>query len=294
MKDKLKTILYAVLNPPKWLGNVLGLLFVALCIAALLLSIDGLLAWFIYVLSAYGLYLLVRCAVLPLLRRGTTLLRRNPWINRYYTDSAFNARVILYRGFILNICYAVFKLSVGIWSRSIWFIAIAIYYIALCGIKFALVRDDLRTWRGKKPMQHGWRAFQTAGILLFLLNIALTGMIVLVVAQGNSYSYPGFIIFAIAFYAFYRIVMAAIRLLRGRKEKDPVFSAAKIIDFVFAVVALFTLQTAMLSTFDGDDAQFTAFFNSLSGIAASAFVLLAALYMLVRARREIAQAKEKD
>ena len=69
-------------------------------------------------------------------------------------------------------------------------------------------------------------------------------------------------------------------------------SAAKIIDFIFSVVAMFTLQTAMLSTFGSEDHRFIALFNSASGIVVSVFVLAAAVYMLIRAHREIAQTKE--
>ena len=288
MKDKIKRLFHTVLFPGTPLAVVLGLVFVALAVAAVALELPyHPVAYICYALSVYGLWLLIAGGVLPLLRRGMARLRRNPYVDRYYTDSIFNARVSLYRGLILNLCYAVFKLAVGIWSRSVWFIAIAVYYAALSAVKFVLVRDDLRTWRGKQAsLQREWKAYRTAGWMLFLLNVALTGMIILVVWRGNSYSYPGYIIFAMAFYAFYRITLAAIRLIRGRRERTPVFSAAKIIDFVFAVVAMFTLQTAMLNSFGSGDHRFIAVFNSVSGIAVALFVLAAAVYMLIRAHRE--------
>lgn len=287
MKDKLNRLLHTVLFPGATLAVALGVVFVALAVAAVALELPYRpVAYVCYALSVYGLWLLLSGGVVPLLRWGKARLRRNPYVDRYYTDSIFNARVSLYRGLILNLGYAVFKLVVGIWFRSVWFIAIAVYYAALSAVKFVLVRDDLRTWRGKQAsLQREWKAYRTGGWMLFLLNVALTGMIILVVRRGNSYSYPGFIIFAMAFYTFYRITLAAIRLLRGRRERTPVFSAAKIIDFVFAVVAMFTLQTAMLSTFGAGEHRFAAVFNSISGIAVSVFVLLAAVYMLVRARR---------
>ena len=290
----MKKLLQKLIRPKQPYGVLLGLVLVALGITAVVLQPDiAALAYLCYMLSAYGLALLIANAVVPLVRRIIQWLRSNPYIDRYYTDPVFNARVSLYRGLILNVCYAVFKLAVGIWSRSVWFIAIAVYYVALSAIKFVLVRNDLRAWRGKQSsLLQEWSAYRTAGWMLFLLNMALTGMIILVVWRGNSYSYPGFIIFAMAFYAFYRITLAAIRLLRGRKERAPVFSAAKIIDFIFAVVAMFTLQTAMLSTFGSEDHRFIAVFNSAIGIAVSMFVLAAAVFMLIRAHREIAHTKE--
>ena len=288
-KRKLKNVLNAITNLPNWPGTILGLVFVSLSVLVLLLSIeDGLLTWICYILSAYGLCLLVRCGVLPLLRWGKRMLWSNPWINRYYTDHAFNARVSLYRGLILNLCYAVFKLSVGIWTGSVWFIAIAIYYMALSGTKFILVREDLRSRREKQsPLLREWKAYRAAGGLLFPMNVALSGIIILVVDEGNSYAYPGCIIFAMAFYAFYRVGTATVRLLRRRWGRGPVFLAATIIDFVFAVVAIFTLQTAMVSTFDTENTAFATKINLISGIGVSLFIIGVTLYMLIHSGRNI-------
>lgn len=152
------------------------------------------------------------------------ILMGNRYIRRYYEDPIFNSRVILYRGLLINILYALFKLITGVYYRSTWMIAISVYYITL-------------------------------------------------------------IIFAIAAYTFYRIGIAVVRILKNRKRKDILFSAARAIDFCFAVTSMFTLQTAMFSSFAiGMD---TVIPNIITGTAAAVIVTVIAVYMLMTSRNNL-------
>ena len=288
MKNYLKKLLF----PCRSVGILLGPLLVPTSIAVILLGWGGSpLAYVTYLLSAYGLYLLVVCGLVPAFRAIKLWLRKSPYVDRYYTDKTFYARVVLYRGIVLNIAYAVFKFAVGVYYRSFWFIAIALYYMVLIGMKVVLVRADIRFLRKKeeRTLLGEWRAYLKAACLMMLLNLTLSGIVVQVIRDGQSYSYPGFVIFAMAFYAFYRIIVAAIRLVKDRKRHGPIFSAAKAIDFTFAVVAMFTLQTAMLTTFDTSGTSFPRTANILSGTAAAVIVLGIATYMIIHARKQMKQ-----
>ena len=93
------------------------------------------------------------------------------------------------------------------------------------------------------------------------------------------------IIFAIAAYTFYRIGIAVVRILKNRKRKDILFSAARAIDFCFAVTSMFTLQTAMFSSFAiGMD---TVIPNIITGTAAAVIVTVISLYMLMTSRNNL-------
>ena len=289
--DNLKKLLNAVLFPKKAYGIVMGIIFIAASIAVILLELDGSpVAYVSYLLGAYGLYLVIMASAVPLVKRVKIWMRKNPYIDRYFTDAGFNARVALYRSAILNIGYAIFKLAVGLRLGSMWFVAIAVYYMILSGIRFVLIRTDLRVLKrdgDESLLLHEWKAYRTSACLIMLLNLSLLGIVIQVIRDGRSYSYPGTIIFAMAFYAFYRIVVAAIRLFRDRKNRGPVFSAAKTIDFTFAVIALFTLQTAMLSTFDESGSAFAFTTNIVGGSATFAIVLGIASYMIIRSSKQI-------
>ena len=139
----------------------------------------------------------------------------------------------------------------------------------------------------KESLLHEWKAYRTSACLIMLMNLSLGGIVIQVIRDGKSYSYPGTIIFAMAFYAFYRIIIAVIRLFKGRRKRGPIFSAAKTIDFTFAVIALFTLQTAMLSAFDENGSEFVFLANTIGGCAAFMIVLGIATYMIIRSNIQI-------
>ena len=214
MKELLKKVFF----PRRWVGILLGLLLIPTSITVILLGWgESPLAYVTYLLSAYGLYLLIVCAILPGLCALKLRLRKSPYIDRYFTDKAFHARVSFYSGVLFNLAYAVFKLAVGIYYRSFWFIAISFYYFVLIAMKAVLVRADIRFLRQKeeRTLLGEWKAYLKAACLMMLLNLTLSGIVVQVIRDGQSYSYPGFVIFAMAFYTFYRIIMAVVRLVRA-------------------------------------------------------------------------------
>ena len=72
------------------------------------------------------------------------ILMGNRYIRRYYEDPIFNSRVILYRGLLINILYALFKLITGVYYRSTWMIAISVYYFTLIILKGRLEQKKER------------------------------------------------------------------------------------------------------------------------------------------------------
>ena len=286
---QLRRILRAVFFPPASTGIALGILFLLLIAATFLFGLeDTTFAYAAYLLSAYGLYLLVQCALVPLVRKVLRQLRRIPAVDRYFSDKVFAARVNLYRGFLINIAFVLFKLISGIIYRSYWFIAVAFYYLVLVFVKAGVVRSDLRGRRsGATTQRDEWKIYRRTGWLLLLLNFALSILVFHVVRRGETYTYPGFLIFAIAAFAFYRISMAAAKVLARRKTESPLFRASRTVDFTVAVVAMFTLQTAMLSAFGGEDARATAVFNTVGGITAVVIVLTTAAVMILTTQKQL-------
>jgi hypothetical protein len=202
------------------------------------------------------------------------------------TDPDFKARVILYGGTLINVVFALFKLISGIAVRSYWFGAIAIYYLMLSVVKLVLIRRDRARLKSDRGGDYEWRSYRVAGWLMLALSVTLTGIVYQVVAQGKSYSYPGFLIFAVAAYSFYNIVVTVVRLVKGRGDRSPIFTAVYTIDFSAALVAMFALQTAMLSAYSSPDYDTTPM-NGIFGGMVSVAVIVLAVIMIIRAYRNI-------
>lgn len=56
-----------------------------------------------------------------------------------------------------------------------------------------------------------------AGILLLALNFALTGVILLTIAQDTARRYSEIVVISIATYTFYKIIMAVVNMVKVRK-----------------------------------------------------------------------------
>ena len=119
------------------------------------------------------------------------------------------------------------------------------------------------------------------------MNQALTGIVVLMVHQNRGFHYPGFLIYAMAAYAFYAVTVAIIHIVKTRRHKSPVLSAAKAINLVAALVSILSLTTAMLAQFGGDDAVFRRTMTAATGGGVCTIVIGMAVYMIVRANRAL-------
>ena len=121
---------------------------------------------------------------------------------------------------------------------------------------------------------------------MVLLNLSLTAIVIQMVWQNKAYSYPEIIIIAVATYTFYTVTVSIIDLVKYRKFKSPVMSAAKAIRFAAALVSLLTLETAMLVQY-GDDELFRRLMTALTGAGVCIIVLGMSVYMVIRANKEI-------
>ena len=89
-----------------------------------------------------------------------------------------------------------------------------------------------------KDMASEWRRYSLCGITLLFMNQALLGIIFLVVHQNSGFEYPGFLIYAMALYAFYAAITAVMNVVKFRKYGSPIMSSAKVINLTAALVSI--------------------------------------------------------
>ena len=199
---------------------------------------------------------------------------------KYVGDLAFRGSVSIYQGMMVNFFYVVFRIFVGIRYASVWFITIAIYYLLLGVMRLSLILS----YRNRN-VKSELRCYRRTARLLFLLNIPMGGMIVLMVLTDSGYSYPGYVIYLSALYTFYTIILAIVNLVKFRKLGSPILSAAKVLNFVAALMSLLGLQTAMISQFSNEGENFRRIMNALTGSGVWIAVILTAVYMLLHSRK---------
>lgn len=277
--EKFLNICRRVLFIPVWLA----VLLTAAATAGLIwVFVQGLsehpVAYAIYVMSFYALC--VVCVRLPAVIKGAKqLIHSNTHARRYLTEEDLRRRISLYTSIGLNVAYAVFKLVAGILYHSIWFGTVAIYNMVLFTIRYFVIREHKESRK--------WQEDRICAILLLILDVAVSGMATLMVLQNQGYSYPGYVIYVVAAYTFYRLTMTYIRVVKGRKKRHAL-SAVNGLDLSVSMLSLFTLQTAMFASFGGDTSEQTRrLMNAITGGFVTFSVLCIALLMLVRANKEI-------
>ncbi|MCI7741545.1 MAG: hypothetical protein MSO56_04465 [Clostridiales bacterium] len=277
------TLLERLLHPPKWVLLTLPPIVFAALIYVLRKGKNSMPAYMIYCMSAYCLTIWV----LPLprmFRKAKANIMH--WLTgmafgrNYIGDLVFRGSVGLYSGMATNFFYVVFRIFVGIRYASVWFLTIAIYYLLLAIMRLSLILS----YRNRN-MKSELRCYRRTAWLLFLLNIPMGGMIVLMVLTDSGYSYPGYVIYLSALYTFYTIILAIVNLVKFRKLGSPILSAAKVLNFVAALMSMLGLQTAMISQFSTEGENFRRLMNAITGGGVWFSVILIAVYMLLHSRK---------
>lgn len=119
-----------------------------------------------------------------------------------------------------------------------------------------------------------------AGILLLALNFALTGVILLTIAQDTAKRYSEVVVISIATYTFYKIIMAVANMVKVRKTRSPVLIAIRNIGTADALVSMLTLQATMLASFQGKGGLDANRMNAVTGMVVCVLILALGVSMI--------------
>lgn len=280
----LRRIVKRLLFPPLPAVALLALFSAALLVYVFGAGREGTaVAYAAYLLSFYAA--VAACAAMPRLFRLTKRIRRNAHVDHFMRDYAFRTHATLGMSLLLNLAFAGFKLLMGILYRSYWLIALGVYYAVLALMCFFLLRPLGRAGACAANLMVQYKTYRLTGALMLALGVAMSAIIFQVVRDNQTYSYPGTIIYAFAAYAFYKIILAALNLIRRRGQEDPLLAAVRHLSLATAMVSVFSLQTALLSAFGAHKPQFRLMINAVSGAAVCLGMLLIAVTMICRSTR---------
>lgn len=280
-----------ILFPPIWL---MVLLTAASAVLLALVFLKGweqtLLAYGAYVLSFYTLTVVcIFCAmVLPnQYQQIKQKMYGDPIFSRYMTDRQFRAKVSLCLSLGINLLYVALQGLQWYLLRSWWFVVLAVYYSILSIMRFLLVRYVQRHEIGSSILAE-WKRSRTCACILLLVNLSLSGAVLMILFQNRGYEYNGILIYVIALYTFYSTIHAIVDIVKYRKLGSPIMSTAKIVSLSAALVSMLNLETAMFAQFGGDMSQeYQQIFIILTGAGVSIIVVTLSVLLIVRATKEI-------
>lgn len=291
--EKFKKISLKLLNPHPLIIVLLAIISTAGLIYTFSQNKEErIISYFIYVISFYTLCVVV-AGVIPAIKRIKTALHSNKHTSKYLSEADLRARISIHTGTIINISFAIFKFLAGIYYNSTFFLAIAVYYTVLSIIRFTLIRRDRKTSKiSENQTLLQWKTYRLCGILMMLLNLTMTGMIFQMICKNESFFYPGFVIYIIAAYTFYRLTITIVRLVKN-KQPNPILLGARAVDLSISLMSLFSLQTAMFNSFSSDASEeMHQLMNTCTGGAVCLGVILIAIFMIIKSTKIIKNCTE--
>lgn len=291
---RLKKILIKLLFPNIWLVIFLMPVAASMLVYAFAYpNSDPVIIYGSYFLSAYTTTIF--CTKLPsVLRKLKCIREKNKYVNHYLTNPRFRVNISLFTSVAMNSAYAAMQLITGFFFRSVWFYALAAYYGLLAFIRISLLRYTRNEIPGQNRKRELYK-YRACGILLLIMNQALTVIVFYIVRQNRGFEYHYIQTIAMAVYTFTSIIMATINIFKYRKYESPVISAAKAISLASASVSMLSLETAMITAFGTNDSPvFRQTITAITGLAVCTLILFIAIYMITHSTKELKLLKRSN
>ena len=291
--ERLKKIVHRLLFP----ATALVILSVPVATAMLLYTFlvagkDNPISYISYTVSAYALTI-VCLSLTSVIRKANQWIRKNPYVSRYLEDIPFKMRISLHLSLGINFVYAGVHAFSGVYYHSVWFGTLAAYYIFLAVMRYLLVRYAHKSGFGENEISE-LKRYRLCGAILIMMNLALAGVVILVLYQNRGFHYAGSLIYVMALYTFYTTIMAVINVVRYRKYQSPVMSAAKAVNLAAALVSMLSLETAMLAQFDNGSTAFRQIMLGATGGAVCAIIVGMGSFMIIRSTRKMKRLREEN
>lgn len=207
---------------------------------------------------------------------------------QFLEDYTFRTILTTMPSFIINVAYTVYNGVIGIVNQSSWFITMAVYYSLLGVMRYHAVNTGRKISRMKDQKlirKKELAVIKTDGILLLLLNLALSGVVLLTIEKGRAKAYSEIMAISIAAYTFYKTTMAVINMVKVRKMQSPILITIRNIGVADALVSILTLQTTMLASFQNTSNLDVNRMNALTGMAVCILIALLGISMIYYASK---------
>lgn len=282
--EKWKKIGLKILYPNKFLGFVVFNLSVFLLIYIFLNGKENtMIAYISYPLSAYALTYF--CFWFYHICRNTyKKVKKSKIYKLYHSNKEDVIKIKLISSMVVHLLYGILKLLAGIYFNSAWFVTFAVYYLMLCFMKTSIILGVKKDEFGKNLKVEN-KKLKIIAYVLLLLDIILSGIIVLIIKQNHVIDYHGILIYVVALYDFYLIITAIIDIVKYRDNHSPLLVASKCINLTVAMISIVSLEVAMIYQFGANDDNFKLIMTSCTGFGVAVINLVMCIYMIKKANK---------
>ena len=158
---------------------------------------------------------------------------------------------------LINVVFTVYNGVLGIMYHSAWNCSICVYYLLLSNVRATVVytrRDVLKP--GNPDLSfHQRRVYFWTHLLLLAMNLSLIVPIAVMIRGERNYSLGMIPAIAMAAYTTFRIVIGIHHYRKSRRQKNLLISELRMMNLVNALVAVLTLQNALIMAKGGQSSM---------------------------------------
>lgn len=225
------------------------------------------------------------------------------WADKYELTremkSSYGVRTLVFAigSFAISIAYGAYNITLSALNSSLWYGALAIYYILL-----AIMRGGVLVFHNKKRKARKndkaienerikqIKKYRNCGILLVIIIAAISLAVAEMIGDDKTFEHTGLMIYASATYTFYKITIAIINIVRAKKQTDMTVQAIRNINMADALVSMLALQTSLLHAFGDENGKgngFDKILNGVTGLVVCVLVVALGIYMIINAQRKL-------
>lgn len=215
---------------------------------------------------------------------------RIPLIDHMMREKNFRFRVFLYWSTFISFMMLVFYIWAGWAYDSFWFFALAGYNFVVMMIRMIMSRRDFyykrKGYKGERLYRRQMHTYRWVGFAILFLNLFIGAMALLMTFENQYFPYHPALIMSIALFAIYRFVTGFTNAKKYQDNKNKIFSAAKVLDMIIGIMAMYTLQTTMLSLLP-DDHMGRFYANLAVGIVVFFYSFIIGVKMIIHSTKEL-------
>ena len=173
----------------------------------------------------------------------------------------------------INIAYCIYHIGFGIASSSWWLFSVGMYYLVLSLARFFVIiaKND-----------HSF-VMKSSGAMLIALAVTIFGTVILSAVKDRGEKFHEIIAITIAVYAFSKITVAAVKLIKYGRSSFARLVVLRNISFASALVSILSLQRILLATFEGMTEIEIHIMNAMTGMGVVAIVFFLGIMLFKNA-----------
>jgi len=216
-----------------------------------------------------------------------------PFLQRLRKDFGYRTIMFAFLSLGLSLSYSLYNGGIALFFHSIWYGALATYYIVLVSIRGSIMLYHNKTRDKRRNERTEIRKYRNCGILLIVTILALSVAIAQMVADNAFFERAGLLIYVAAAYTFLKLGTSFANFFKAQKQTGYTIRALRNANLADALVSVLALQTSMFHAF-AEPSMATGLANALTGGAVCLLIILLGIYMIITGNKALKTTGEKE